>query len=140
MGFPQEDADISVSNTNNYFPCSQQGSLIHFVPFSIDHLGWLSKGSMGQTDCPLPAAEPPRKSLVTSRIDRSPPRYQLTSLNSSPLSAMIRTPAIRFPTRMAGKACLKRISSSAAARLPLQTPVPGRGIATNRISPQTPYR
>jgi hypothetical protein len=52
---------------------------------------------------------------------------------------MIRTAAIRLPIRIAGKAHFNLTSSRAAIRLPLQTPVPGRGIATRMTRPREPY-
>lgn len=40
---------------------------------------------------------------------------------------------------MAGNAHLIRISRSAAIRLPVHTPVPGKGMATKNKRPQAPY-
>lgn len=65
---------------------------------------------------------------------------QLASTVTTPLlSNIIRKAAIRLPTRMAGKAHLSLTSSKAAIRLPLQTPVPGKGMATKIIRPKAPY-
>lgn len=70
----------------------------------------------------------------------SPALSQLASTVTTPLlSNMIRTAAIRLPTRMAGKDHLNLTSSRAAIRLPLQTPVPGKGIATKIIRAREPY-
>lgn len=52
---------------------------------------------------------------------------------------MIRMAAIILPIIIAGKAHLNRMSNKDAIRLPVQTPVPGSGMATKRISPQVPY-
>lgn len=47
--------------------------------------------------------------------------------------------ASKFPINIAGNALLNRIFKSAAIKVPLHTPVPGRGIETINIRPQNPY-
>ena len=48
-------------------------------------------------------------------------------------------PAMALPIKIDGNAHLNRMLSKAAIRLPLHTPVPGRGIATKIKSPHAPY-
>ena len=48
-------------------------------------------------------------------------------------------PAMALPIKIDGNAHLNRMLSKAAIRLPLHTPVPGRGMATKIKSPHTPY-
>lgn len=48
-------------------------------------------------------------------------------------------PAMALPTNIAGNANLNLIFNKAAMRLPLHTPVPGKGKATNINNPHTPY-
>lgn len=65
---------------------------------------------------------------------------QLVSTATTPLlSNTIRIAAMKLPINMAGKAHLNRTSSSAAIKLPLQTPVPGKGMATKMMRPKVPY-
>lgn len=45
-------------------------------------------------------------------------------------------PDIKIPAIIAGIACLKGILNIKAAAQPVQAPVTGRGIATNKISPK----
>ena len=44
-------------------------------------------------------------------------------------------PAVSTPSTTAGRAFFSRMSKKAAAREPVQAPVPGRGMATNSHSP-----
>ena len=48
-------------------------------------------------------------------------------------------PATTTPAKMDGMAFLKGISRNAAAKAPVQAPVPGRGMATKSISPRYLY-
>ena len=52
-------------------------------------------------------------------------------------SVMI-TAARKIPSRMEIDAFLRSISNNDATRLPVQAPVPGRGMPTNSISPRNP--
>ena len=51
------------------------------------------------------------------------------------VTAVVMAPAASSPSKMAGRAFRRRMSSSDATSAPVQAPVPGRGMATrtNRI-------
>jgi hypothetical protein len=49
------------------------------------------------------------------------------------------TPATTTPSPMARKALFHSIASSQLKKVAVYTPVRGRGIATNRVSPRKPY-
>ena len=65
--------------------------------------------------------------------------YNPNIFTAPKLKIIMHMEATRFPITIVGKAYLNLRSSSEAMRLPVHTPVPGRGIATKINSPQYPY-
>lgn len=64
-----------------------------------------------------------------------PSKIYVKIFTTPKLKSIIAMEATKLPKTMVGKANLILILRRAAIRLPLQTPVPGRGIATKKNKP-----